>query len=232
MKVLLLAAGLGSRLKPITDTIPKCMAPIHGKPLIDFWLKMFENNQIESVLVNLHYLPDIVQDHILKGSYASKVTFVKEQKLLGTAGTLLANQAFFKEDSMMLVHADNLSLFDLDAFIDAHENRPKDCEITMMTFETDTPQSCGIVRTDELGVVQQFYEKVKNPPGNQANGAVFIIEPSVIGFMNKMSSEPVDFCADVLPCFMGKIMTFKNRAYHRDIGTVESYEQAIKDFKP
>ena len=111
-----------------------------------------------------------------------------------------------------------------------HANRPSGCEMTMMTFSTSTPESCGIVELDEYGVVKAFHEKVKNPPGNLANGAVYILEPSIIGFLEGLGKRIIDFSTEVLPRYIGRIFTFHNDIYHRDIGTIESYNAALKEF--
>lgn len=231
MRAFLLAAGLGSRLRPITNTIPKCLVPIHGRPLLDIWLEMLTTAGVTSILVNLHYFHEQVAKYIQGSPYKDYVTMVYEDQLLGTAGTLLHNKDFFKDERILLIHADNLSAFDMKAFIKRHECRPDVCEMTMMTFKTPTPQSCGIVELDSQGIVIDFHEKVADPPGNLANGAVFILENSVLKRMRDMAPSCSDFCKDVVPCFTGKIYTFYNNEYHRDIGTPESYELALKEFK-
>ena len=102
----------------------------------------------------------------------------------------------------------------------------------MMTFKTENPESCGIVETDDKGVVIKFYEKVKNPPGNIANGAVYLLEPEVISFIEK-NNHITDFSSQVIPNFIGKIATWHNNGIHRDIGTIESLRasQYDKDIK-
>jgi mannose-1-phosphate guanylyltransferase len=151
------------------------------------------------------------------------VTLVHEEELLNTGGTLLANKEFFNDEAFMLVHADNLSFCDFNAFLKSHNERVKECELTMMLFKSDNPSSCGIVELDEFKVVQQFHEKVKKPPSDLANGAIYICEPIIFNFLNSLNKKDIDFSNDVLPSFMGKINTFLNDKYHRDIGTVESY---------
>lgn len=230
MKALLLAAGLGTRLRPLTDSIPKCLVPVGGKPLMEYWLEMFCKAGIESVMVNLHYLPDQVEGFIESSSYKKNTKIVYENNLLGTGGTLLKNRTFFNDAQIFLVHGDNFSIFDIKAFINAHNMRPHKCEITMMTFETETPKTCGIIELDHENVVRAFHEKVKNPPGNLANGAVYIFEPSVLDFLESLGKEKIDFSTEVLPHYMGRIFTFHNDKYHRDIGTMESYCQANLDF--
>jgi mannose-1-phosphate guanylyltransferase len=230
MKALLLAAGLGTRLKPLTDNIPKCLVPIQGKPLLAYWLEMLTQAQVSPLLLNLHYKAEAVRDFISNGPYAKVVTCVYEETLLGTAGTLRENQAFFENEPLMLIHADNLSKFEVRSFIDRHHNRPAGCEITMMTFICPIPQSCGIVELDDRGVVQAFHEKVANPPGNLANGAVYIIDHTIVEFLNQFDQTVIDFSTQVLPSYLGKIYTFHNSEYHRDIGTWESYQAALQEF--
>lgn len=230
MKALLLAAGLGTRLRPLTDAMPKCLVPIKERPLLEYWLDMLTEAGISPILINLHYFADKVSNYIAGSRYVDHVTLVYEDELLGTAGTLLKNRSFFGDESVMLIHADNLSRFDVRAFIARHASRPTGCEITMLTFATDTPYSCGIVELDERGVVQAFHEKIADPPGNLANGAVYILEPSIFVFLEKLGKSKVDFSTEVIPYYLGRICTFHNDLYHRDIGTLESYEAATREF--
>ncbi|MDD4505092.1 MAG: nucleotidyltransferase family protein [Sulfurospirillaceae bacterium] len=231
MKALLLAAGLGTRLRPLTNMLPKCLVPINDKPLLEYWLEHLTQVGINEFLINTHYLHVKVEEFINQSKYKDKITLTYEKELLNTGGTLLENRDFFNNESFMLVHADNLSFCDFSAFINAHDKRKNGCEITMMTFVTDTPSSCGVVKIDEDAVVQEFYEKVKNPPSNLANGAVYICEPSLFAFLEHLNKANIDFSNDVLPAFMGKINTFLNDNYHRDIGSLESYAQAQIDMK-
>jgi mannose-1-phosphate guanylyltransferase len=230
LRALLLAAGLGIRLRPITNTIPKCLVEIDSRPLLDYWIELLSKGGIVEILINLHHLPNAVRSYIESCRYPVKITTVYEESLLGTGGTLLKNRDFFKNEASMLVHADNLSTFDVRDFIRRHEKKGKDIEITMMTFNTSEPQACGIVEIDERGVVRAFHEKVKNPPGNLANGAVYIVSPSVMDFLAALGKETIDFSTEVLPHFMGRINTFHNRIYHRDIGTAESLEAAQSEY--
>lgn len=230
MRVLLLAAGLGMRLRPVTDTVPKCMVSISGKPLLGYWLELLSAAGVNDILVNLHYLPELVRAYLSTASYLAQVTTVHEEVLLGTAGTLLKNRAFFQDESVMLIHADNLSLFDMRKFIKRFNARGPGIEITMMTFHTDQPKNCGVVELDAGGVVMAFHEKVAAPPGNLANGAVYILSPAVMQFIAKLGKEIIDFSTEVLPHFLGRINTFHNGVYHRDIGTVESLNLAQSEY--
>ncbi len=232
MKALLLAAGLGTRLRPITNNIPKCLVPINGKPLLQYWLENLTKAGVNEFLINTSYLNKQVEEYVENSSYKEKITLVYEDKLLNTGGTLLKNKDFFSNEPFMLIHADNLSLCDFSSFIDAHKNRPENTFITMMLFLSDNPSSCGIVQLDANNIVNQFFEKIKNPPSKLANGAVYILDYSIFNFLDSLEKENIDFSNDVLPHYMGKINTFLNKTYHRDIGSIESYALAqIEIFK-
>ena len=231
MKALLLAAGLGTRLRPITNTIPKCLVPINGKPLLEYWLENLVRIGITEFLINTHYFSEQVVEFIKNSTYNSMVTVIYEKELLNTAGTILANKDFFKsnDEPFMVIHADNLCFCDFQAFVDSHKKRVKKTELTMMLFKTDAPSSCGIVELDENNIVQKFHEKVQNPPSNLANAAVYICEPSIFNFLESLNKKEIDFSLDVLPKYMGKINTYLNNIYLRDIGTIESYGLAQID---
>ncbi len=230
MRALLLAAGLGTRLRPITDAVPKCLVPIRRRPLLDIWLDLLLGGEdVERLLINSFYLAEMVAAHVAASPWRQRVDLVQEAALLGTGGTVLANRAYFGEKAFIVAHADNLTRFDLPAFIARHDGRPSCCEITMMTFDTDAPHSCGIVEEDGCGIVKAFHEKVAHPPGRRANGAVYIFEPSVIDFISAMDKPVVDISTEVLPAYLGRIATFHNADYHRDIGTMQSLQLAEAD---
>jgi len=230
MRTMLLAAGLGTRLRPLTDHTPKCLAPILGRPLMALWFDLLFDGGIERVLVNTSYLAEQVQAFVAASPWRDRVDLVHETELLGTGGTLLTNRSWFGDEAFMVAHGDNLSRFDVASFIERHRRRPAGCAITMMTFDTDTPQSCGIVEENADGVVVAFHEKVANPPGRRANGAVYIFEPEVLTFMVGLNKPFVDLSTEVLPAFMGRICSWHNADYHRDIGTPESLAAAQLDF--
>lgn len=232
MRALLLAAGLGTRLRPITHHIPKCLVQVHGKPLLEYWLELLLPNGIDQILLNTHYLPDKVRAYVGSSKWRNRITLVHEDVLLGTGGTVLRNCDFFKDSSFLVAHADNLTRFDVTAFLTRHQKRPAGTEITMMTFETDSPRSCGIVEEDDRGVVTAFHEKVENPPGNHANAAVYIFEPSVMDFLGSLGRNVIDLSTEVMPHYMGRICTYHNYDYHRDIGTPESLRLAEVEFQP
>ena len=154
-----------------------------------------------------------------------------EAELLGTGGSLAANHEALGDADVLLAHADNLSAFDPRAFIGAFSARPAASLLTMMTFETDAPQTCGIVELDTQGMVQAFHEKVANPPSNLANGAVYLLSPAARARIASLG--PVfEFSTQVIPAFVGKIYCWQNTVYHRDVGNPQAYLAAQTEFRP
>ena len=229
MKALLLAAGLGTRLQPITNYWPKCLMPIQGRPLLEYWLESLRKLELEQVWVNVHYKSETVKGFLDQPQFSDWISYVEEDKLLGTAGTLRKLSEELQGSKVILIHADNLCQCDLKSFINSHSKRPQSTLITMMTFRTENPKNCGIVELDESGVVLKLHEKVGTPIGNLANAAVYILEPEIMSWLKQQPDFVSDFSTQVLPCFMGRINTWENTKIHRDIGTKESLLAAQSD---
>ena len=228
-RALLLAAGLGTRLKPLTDIWPKCLMPIHGRPLLEYWLGILKTAEIDNVLVNTHYFSEYVDEFLSQPQFVGWVDSVYEENLLGTAGTIKNNTNFCKDNTILLAHADNWTCCDFSDFLYYHHNkRPKNTVMTMMTFTCPTPSSCGIIELNDSGIVVGFHEKVDNPPGRLANAAVYLIEPEVIEWI-KNNPEITDFSTEVIPQFMGRISAWENKNIHRDIGTIKILKEAQMD---
>jgi mannose-1-phosphate guanylyltransferase len=234
INVLLLAAGEGTRLRPITETTPKCLVHILDRPLMEYWFALLKTGpHINECWVNLGYLKTVVDQYLNSQvpHLPFKVQRFYETALLGTAGTLRAiGAAVNTGEHLLLAHADNLTWFSLPDFFAAHLQRPEGCQITMLTFTTDNPQSCGIVEIDSKSVIQGFHEKTKNPPGNLANGAVYLISPAALTEIIEAGTAH-DFSLDVLPKFIGRAQIWHNSVYHRDIGTLSSLQSAQEEFQ-
>ena len=226
MRAMLLAAGLGTRLRPLTDTIPKCLVPIKGRALLGVWLDRLSQVGVGPFLINTHYLPEQVQAFVASSPYRDKITLSHEKELLGTAGTLIANLQFFEGKDGILIHADNYCLTDFEGFIQAHSKRPSCCLMTMMTFRSDNPQSCGIVELDGRGIVVGFHEKIEKPPSNLANGAVYLLSAELLKLLDTKLNSVTDFSTQVLQHLIGRIYTYESREFFIDIGTPEAYRRA------
>lgn len=227
MKAILLSAGLGTRLRPLTNSVPKCLVPINGRPLMDYWMHGLFASGVDRVLVNLHYLPAAVLEYIAGSEFSDRIDTVMENDLLGTAGTLKANQNYLKDGAFFVAHADNFCVSNIRDFISAHQARRKGVLATMMTFVADEPSECGIVELDDFGHVLAFHEKKPDPPGNLANGAVYVLEPQIFDIINSLENKEIlDISLDVIPKILPEIATWQNRECHIDVGTIERYEQA------
>jgi mannose-1-phosphate guanylyltransferase len=227
VKAFLLAAGLGSRLRPITDTTPKCMLPVGGRPLLDIWLDEFDRAGVDEVLVNLHYLPDVVKDHIAARTAPPKVSTVFEPELLGSAGTLLANRWWVDGEEMFLAcYADNLTDFDLRSLIDAHAER--DTIATLTVFHSERPSAGGVVELDATGRVTGFVEKPAHPVSDLTNAGMYAFRPSVLDEIR--DKRPSDIGYDLLPRLVGRAWAVLVEGYFRDIGTAEAYRRAREEW--
>jgi mannose-1-phosphate guanylyltransferase len=227
MKAFLLAAGLGSRLRPITDTKPKCMVEIDGRPLLDIWLDGLGRAGVDEVLVNLHYLPDVVTAHLEGRSDLPVVRTFFESKLLGSAGTLRANRKWVEGEEMFLAcYADNLTSFDLRTLVDAHRDRR--ALATLTAFHSTRPSAGGVLELDLDGRVTGFEEKPQTPVSDLVNAGMYAFHPSVLDEIS--SALPQDIGYHLLPRLVGRAFAVAVECYFRDIGTVEAYQQAREEW--
>lgn len=196
-----------------------------GVPLLEIWIKKIIESKITSIIVNTHYLSEQVNDYVKNSIYKDCITIKHEPILLGTAGTLIKNIDLLNGFDVLVAHADNYFLEDLSGLINAHHLRPPCCDMTMMTFVTDSPDQCGIVHTDESGVVIDFYEKQQNPPGNVANGAIYIFSPKLMKELNSLIGLR-DISTELIPKLVGRIFEYRTHKPFIDIGTIYNYEKA------
>ena len=222
-KALLLAAGVGSRLRPLTEKTPKCLLPVCGKPILAWWLERLESHGVREVVINAHHLAPQVEAFAASWRGASQVRVSHEPQLLGSAGTIAANWDRIASDGPFFVcNADTLTDIDLSALSTAH--RAGGHPMTITVFETDRPQSCGIVELDAAGTVTHFEEKPERPRSNLANGGVYLMSPGIEPQLPR--SLPADIGYSLLPRFVGAMAAFRWDGVLHDIGTIESYEQA------
>ena len=227
MKAFLLAAGIGSRLRPITDTVPKCMLDIDGRPLLDIWLDAFGRAGIDEVLVNLHHLPDVVRRHLDTRAGTPAVHTFFERELLGSAGTLAANRAWVAEEDMFLAcYADNLTDFDLCSLVQTHQEHGGTATLTV--FHSERPSAGGVVELDVAGTVIGFAEKPTNPVSDLVNAGMYAFHPSVLDEIG--GSPPRDIGYDLLPRLVGRARAMLVEGYFRDVGTVDAYQRAQQEW--
>src|SRR5687768_3584495 len=176
IKALLLPGGLCTRLRPLTDHTPKCLVPIAGRPLLDYWFDAFAAAGIHDVLINTHHLRDKVRAYIDQHNAAGRfrITEFFEPTLLGSAGTIHANPNFIEGgDTALIVYADNLSNVDLSSMLRFHHLHGD--PMTMLLFHAPNPEKCGIAQLDSGSRVVEFVEKPTSPKGNLANAGIYAL---------------------------------------------------------
>ena len=228
MRALLLAAGFGTRLGEITKKTPKCLVKVGKEAMLDHWLSKLTTLGVDEFFVNTHYLSNQVEEFIANHPLKKKVTLLHEPKLLGTGGTIARNTEILEGETCFIVHVDNYCLDPLDLFLSAHQNRPESTVLSMLTFNTKTPENCGIVEVDEHNRLLQFHEKQQNPPSKRANGAVYIASQPFFDLVKKLKPEPSDLSCDIIPALIGKIYCHQTDYYFEDIGTKSAHKMAQK----
>ena len=226
MRAIILAAGEGKRLRPFTEQRPKCLIRIGGTEILQFWIEKLAVAGCGPFLVNTYYLSEQVKEFVESSHFKDSVTLVHEKKLYGTAGTFYKESNFFLGEDGILMHADNYAHLDFVDVLSSFNNRPKYCEILAVTHNTKTPESCGIFKVDENGIVQEIFEKKKGSNGNIANSAIFILSAKAIEEIILNYGNTIDFSRDVLPKFLGRIKTYHFDEPFFDIGTPTSMEAA------
>ena len=225
---------MGTRLRPLTNSIPKCLVKIGGKPILQIWLENLSKAGCEEVIINTHYLSEKVEEYLEGRKFGDmKIITTYEPKLLGTAGTLLKNADFLLGKNCMLIHADNFTDVNLEEFLKFHKDFsiPKKRLLTMMTFTTNNPESCGIVSINNEGIVENFHEKKSTDNGNIANAAIYCFNDNLINFLISKKKNFFDFSEDVIPECINNIQTFHTNSTFIDIGTIDNLELARRKYK-
>jgi mannose-1-phosphate guanylyltransferase len=234
MKAVILAAGVGSRLRPLTDACPKPMLPIAGRPLLAHTLDWLHANGVTETTLNLHHLPDLVRDGLGDGSHwGMTLRYSYEPELLGTSGAVraIAEQHIgWFDQTFLMIYGDMLLDIDLADLLAIHH--ANNAILTLALKHTATPRTQGMIELDAAGHVRRFVEK---PPawtsGDVANAGVYICEPAIIGFIPPGFS---DFGRDIIPSLLASGATVCGQLAHGyllDIGTPEAYEQAQRDWQ-
>ena len=224
MKAFLLAAGNGSRLRPITDNIPKCLVPIQGMPMLAIWLRLCETLGVTDLLINLHAHADIVRRFLQQcGDGDVRVHVAEEKQLLGSAGTLRANRKWVEgEDLFWVFYADVLHCANLPAML--HMHRQRKLTATLGVYEVPDPSRCGIITANSADIIEDFVEKPKMPTSNLAFSGLMIATPALLDVIPERVPSDIGF--DVLPKLKSQMLAFRICDYLIDVGTMENYQRA------
>lgn len=223
LKAFLLAAGHGTRLRPLTDQTPKCLLPIGGKPILQIWLEKCRQFGIDQVLVNIHAHAGMVRDFLARYNNGVDVQLIEERELLGSAGTLLANREWLNgEDFFWIFYADVLHRVNLSTMLQMQELRKPSA--TIGVYRVPDPARCGIVDVTEDGIVREFIEKPERPRSNLAFAGLMVGTPALLAAIPL--ERPADIGFHVLPRLTGHMVAYTISEYLIDIGTIENYHEA------
>jgi mannose-1-phosphate guanylyltransferase len=223
MKAFVLAAGNGTRLRPLTDRVPKCLLPIQGVPVLEIWLNNCKAAGISDVLINAHAHVEAVKKFAATQKSGLRVRIAEELQLLGSAGTLAENRAFVAEEkAFFLLYGDVLTNVDLRRMLDFH--RQKNLSATLGIYQVPDPMRCGIVTVDENAVIQNFVEKPEQPVSNWVFSGVMIAGQEIFDLLP--DRRPADIGFHVLPKMAGKMAGYAISEYLLDIGTLANYQAA------
>ena len=225
MKAFLLSAGFGKRLRPLTDTLPKCLVPINNIPLIEYWFRLFRKYEINDVLINTHHLSEKINDYVKKNVEDINIKISFEQNLLGSFGSLIKNKDYFiNEKSFLVCYSDNLTNINITDFISFHYSH--DLPITIGVFPCTNPNQCGIIELNGNYTIIDFVEKPEAPSGILANAGIYIFDLKIFdGFIPKENTL-LDIGNHLLPKFINQMKGFIINDYLLDIGNLDNYDMA------
>ena len=210
-------------MRPLTDSIPKCLVPIQGKPLLAVWFELLEKYGITEILVNAHAHRAVVAQFLFGRFPNHHITLAEEPQLLGSAGTLAANREWVGAESIFWVlYGDVLTNAHLENMLRFHGSHPS--AATLGVYHVPDPGRCGIAVVDELGRIERFLEKPAEPPGNLAFAGLLVGTQALLEAIPPQ--RPADLGFDVFPRLAGQLFAYPIREFLLDVGTPENYQQA------
>lgn len=228
MQVVILSAGEGTRLRPLTNTIAKVMVPINGKPLLEWSIEHLKKFGIKEFFINLHYLPDSITKYFGDGKkFGVKITYSNEEKLLGTGGALTNFKPFLNQ-TFLVLYGDVFTTLNVDNLLKFHLKNKADG--TIVVRKTDHPQDSDLVDIGKGQKVKNFYFKPHKEIPNTQYGltAIYLFNPEALRLLPKR--VPFDLARDFLPILLKhkkRLFCYNTDEFIRDIGTVERYQKVI-----
>jgi mannose-1-phosphate guanylyltransferase len=225
MKAMVLAAGLGTRLRPLTFEIPKPMVPVLDRPVMAHLYDLLQKQGFDELVANLHYFPDTIRDY-----FGDRLTWVYEEELLGTAGGVRNVRDFFGSDPIVIVSGDALTDIDLGALVERHRSSGGIATLTVKKVE-DT-REYGVVLHDADGRITGFQEK---PDPSEAlsdlgNCGIYCFSPEIFDYFP--DREFADWAQDVFPALLENDVPFhihETRDYWNDVGSLDELRAGTFD---
>ena len=226
-----MAAGLGTRLRPLTYDAPKPMVPVANRPVVEHLLRLLASHRFTEVICNLHWFPDTIRDALGDGSeFGVELSYEFEQELLGTAGGVRNVRDFFGDEPFVVMAGDALTDVDVRALADAHE--ASDGIATLVAKRVTNTSEYGVIVTDPEARVQGFQEKPDPAEAlsDRANSMIYAFDPAIFDYFP--DRPVVDFALDVFPALLDGDVPFhvhETSGYWNDVGSVGEYLQGNLD---
>ena len=235
MKGMLLAAGGGTRLRPLTLNCPKPMLPVSGRPMLEYTIAWLKYYGVTDIGINLHHCPNVITDYFGDGSaFGVHINYSLEESAVGTAGGVKRMSGYF-DSTFILVFGDVLTDFGLRSMVDFHRTRTEEPHLSMSLHRVRNPWECGIVKLDAKDRVTAFVEKpsIDEVFSDLANAGVLIMDPELLEFVPEDGF--FDLGLDLIPKLLqsGVPMygwTLPNMAYLIDIGSPEAYQEVQRSW--
>ena len=230
MKALFLVGGQGTRLRPLTDKLPKPMVPVMGKPLLERNLELLKLHGVDEIVLSTCYQPEVIEQYFGDGSdWGMKICYVRENLPLGTGGAI-KNCEKYLDDTFFVFNADILSNINFSEMLRYHKRKKAD--VTVAVTRVNNPSAYGVIECDKNGYAVTFREKPAphKTVSHFINAGVYIFEPDVLKLIPTGRSVSVE--REVFPELLKKgnrIAVYKGCNYWLDIGTPEKYVQAHRD---
>jgi mannose-1-phosphate guanylyltransferase len=228
MKAFLLAGGRGERLRPLTLSMPKCLVPVDGDPLLGIWLDLLGRHGVDDVLVNVSRHSDQVVRFLTTRSSLPRVTVIGEAEPIGNAATVRVNRSFVEgEADFWIFYSDNLTTVNLAALRTFHHGH--DGVMTMGLFEAPDPRQAGIVTVAPDGCILALQEKPDRPAGTLANAGIYLARRELLDLIPD-SDSIVDFATDVFPPLKARLYGSRVDGVVVDIGTPRGLARASRQW--
>ena len=225
MRAMVLAAGLGTRLRPLTNEITKPMVPVLDRPVMAHILDLLEHHGFEDTIANLHYFPESIEQY-----FGARLTYRLEPELLGTAGGVRGCAEFFGSDPFLVISGDALTDIDLSAFVARH--RESGGVATLAVKKVSDTREYGVVLHDREGRITGFQEKPspQEALSDLGNCGIYIFEPEIFDYFPERPF--VDWAQDVFPALLENDIPFhihEVREYWNDVGSLTELRQGTFD---
>jgi mannose-1-phosphate guanylyltransferase len=231
MRAMVMAAGLGTRLRPLTDFLPKPMMPIANRPVLHHLLNLLHRHDVREVGINLHAFPEMIQTYFGDGSKLDmSIKWSHEPELLGTAGGTKKLQSFFGDETILVTSGDGLHDIDVTALLGHH--RRMGGIATLSVKPVSDPSAYGVVILDRDTRIRGFQEKPRRDEAKSelANCGVYVIEPELLERIPQDAFH--DFGRDVWPQLVAAnepIFAYTTLAYWNDVGDLDEFRNSILD---